>query len=384
MKIFKSFLVVCAAVVVCVVAGSRAQDSGAQPNKSRAAVDQKLKELQSSATNSPAQPAAALPAPKQASVSKPVAAPTKAVPGAPEFSEVPPPTPRLKVALPAGQPAGAGALAGRFSEVPAATPGLKTPLPAKPSLFSEVPAATPAYVTPLPAKPSLFSDVPPATPAYTTPLPPLERMVAEAKARELEKRLEAEHAQAEKDRQAQAKANAEKESRAEARARAQKGPQAVAKAQPEKAPQTAAKAQPEKAPQTAAKAQPEKGPQTAANAKAERDRQTAAQARAENERGHRRAERVPVVMAKTSADEAKAKPNTPPGAETRPLAMMKGPLVFPPIEPPPLPISMAKQQRLAELLRKYKADDITPAQYHEERARILAEPESPAQASAKP
>ena len=48
------------------------------------------------------------------------------------------------------------------------------------------------------------------------------------------------------------------------------------------------------------------------------------------------------------------------------------PIVAPP--PPPLPISPAKQAQLQGLLEKYKADQITPAQYHAERARILAEP----------
>lgn len=33
-----------------------------------------------------------------------------------------------------------------------------------------------------------------------------------------------------------------------------------------------------------------------------------------------------------------------------------------------------KRQKLAELLERYKADKITPIQYHEERAKIVAEP----------
>jgi hypothetical protein len=40
----------------------------------------------------------------------------------------------------------------------------------------------------------------------------------------------------------------------------------------------------------------------------------------------------------------------------------------------PLPISASKQQRLADLLRLYQADEITPLQYHTERAKIVAEP----------
>jgi hypothetical protein len=45
-----------------------------------------------------------------------------------------------------------------------------------------------------------------------------------------------------------------------------------------------------------------------------------------------------------------------------------------PIESPSLPISAEKQARLEALLVKYRADQITPEQYHAERASILAEP----------
>ena len=45
-----------------------------------------------------------------------------------------------------------------------------------------------------------------------------------------------------------------------------------------------------------------------------------------------------------------------------------------PIVAPPLPISPAKEAQLQGLLEKYKADQITPEQYHAERAKILAEP----------
>jgi hypothetical protein len=53
---------------------------------------------------------------------------------------------------------------------------------------------------------------------------------------------------------------------------------------------------------------------------------------------------------------------------SRPAAAYK------PLEPPEMPISAAKQQELADLLVRYKADEVTPEQYHAERARILAEP----------
>ena len=50
------------------------------------------------------------------------------------------------------------------------------------------------------------------------------------------------------------------------------------------------------------------------------------------------------------------------------------PTAFAPIAPPASSLSAAKDSRLADLLRQYKADTITPEQYHTERAKILAEP----------
>jgi hypothetical protein len=43
-----------------------------------------------------------------------------------------------------------------------------------------------------------------------------------------------------------------------------------------------------------------------------------------------------------------------------------------PIIAPPLPISMSKEDKLAQLLALYRADKISPEQYHEQRAAILA------------
>ena len=51
----------------------------------------------------------------------------------------------------------------------------------------------------------------------------------------------------------------------------------------------------------------------------------------------------------------------------------KATLSFPPLQPPPPAVSATKQQQLDELLRKYMADEITPEQYHDQRARILGE-----------
>jgi hypothetical protein len=44
------------------------------------------------------------------------------------------------------------------------------------------------------------------------------------------------------------------------------------------------------------------------------------------------------------------------------------------LEAPPSSLSASKETRLAELLQRYKADQITPQEYHTQRAAILAEP----------
>ena len=44
------------------------------------------------------------------------------------------------------------------------------------------------------------------------------------------------------------------------------------------------------------------------------------------------------------------------------------------MEVPPDPLTSAKAARMAELLQRYKADQITPQEYHTQRAAILAEP----------
>jgi hypothetical protein len=70
------------------------------------------------------------------------------------------------------------------------------------------------------------------------------------------------------------------------------------------------------------------------------------------------------------------KPEAKPTAVQAPKkpAGMKGALAFPPIQGPPPSISADKQQRLAELLRKYRAEEITPEEYHQQRAKVLSEP----------
>jgi hypothetical protein len=59
---------------------------------------------------------------------------------------------------------------------------------------------------------------------------------------------------------------------------------------------------------------------------------------------------------------------------TKPLDHPEGGRQYQPLEGPPLPFSVEKQGKLAELLRRYRADEITPEQYHAERAKIIAGP----------
>src|SRR5262249_3441876 len=70
------------------------------------------------------------------------------------------------------------------------------------------------------------------------------------------------------------------------------------------------------------------------------------------------------ARASREAAEAKAAAKTPQFTTTK----------FEPLSGPPTGIPASKEARLADLLKKYKADEITPEQYHTERAKILAEP----------
>ena len=72
--------------------------------------------------------------------------------------------------------------------------------------------------------------------------------------------------------------------------------------------------------------------------------------------------------AKAKAEKGKS------GQATTTAPVVKKGIMVKPIEGPPLPISADKDQRLQELLKRYKADQLTPEQYQTERAKILAEP----------
>jgi len=90
-------------------------------------------------------------------------------------------------------------------------------------------------------------------------------------------------------------------------------------------------------------------------------------------------QQTPSQQTPPAAPKAPAKPVAPAAiimqtnaAAAEPATVAKpGPI---PIIAPDLPISMTKEQRLQALLALYKADQITPEQYHKQRAAILAEP----------
>lgn len=96
---------------------------------------------------------------------------------------------------------------------------------------------------------------------------------------------------------------------------------------------------------------------------------------------------APVVKVKLEQKPAAAaevktvKPNqvastTPAPAPKQTPKVSKAVPVFPVVADPPITavVSGSKAQRLDELLQLYRADKITPADYHEQRAKVLAEP----------
>jgi hypothetical protein len=80
---------------------------------------------------------------------------------------------------------------------------------------------------------------------------------------------------------------------------------------------------------------------------------------------HTAAQKAAVVDAEKAEAAAQAERRAKRNANLAPGA-------FQPIEGPAIPLSNEKQQRLAELLQKYRADQIGPEEYHQERAKILA------------
>jgi hypothetical protein len=119
-------------------------------------------------------------------------------------------------------------------------------------------------------------------------------------------------------------------------------------------------------------------PQTITN-KAELKKQAQAEAKAKKEaekqaKAEAEAKKKAEAKAQKEAEaKAKAEKGKSGQSATNAAALKKGTSVQP-IEAPPLPIPADKEQRLQELLKKYKADQLTPEQYQKERAKILAEP----------
>ena len=72
--------------------------------------------------------------------------------------------------------------------------------------------------------------------------------------------------------------------------------------------------------------------------------------------------------------------STPPPASSsqiKPAPTVKSttpPASYPGVTPAPAPAMTSKQARLADLLNKYKMDQITPQEYFDQKAKILAEP----------
>jgi hypothetical protein len=112
--------------------------------------------------------------------------------------------------------------------------------------------------------------------------------------------------------------------------------------------------------------EPQVDSKAAREARAREEKQRKAQAKAERER----LEREKAEREKLQKQQAKAERNRAKADKDRHEQLSKA-AEF--VEVPDLPISPAKQRRLADLLDAYMKDQITPAQYHLERAKIIAE-----------
>jgi hypothetical protein len=111
---------------------------------------------------------------------------------------------------------------------------------------------------------------------------------------------------------------------------------------------------------------------TTAAASSDNAAQTAARAALEEKMRELNAQQAATNAAKPAAAAPVQSPvvATPPASANYPGKE----LGLPPITAPPLPISAAKDAQLHELLAKYMADQVTPAEYQSNRAEIMAEP----------
>ena len=78
-------------------------------------------------------------------------------------------------------------------------------------------------------------------------------------------------------------------------------------------------------------------------------------------------------MLELDAQSAALKTTTASGATFTPATAAAVP-GYQPIQVPPSSLTGTKEARLATLLQQYKTDQITPEQYHKQRAAIIAEP----------
>jgi hypothetical protein len=85
----------------------------------------------------------------------------------------------------------------------------------------------------------------------------------------------------------------------------------------------------------------------------------------------------PKTAASPAAQKTAAAPAAKPEAQAKGEKAVKKPATgttaLAPIQVPPPAISGDKQTRLKELLRQYKAEEITAEQYHQQRAKVLGE-----------
>lgn len=163
-------------------------------------------------------------------------------------------------------------------------------------------------------------------------------------------------AEAEKAAQAQAVAQAEAEKAAQAKAKAEAEKVALAQAEAEKAAQAKAKADQEAA--AKAKAEADKVAQAQAKAQAEADKEAQAKAKAEAEKEKQLKE------ARKIAEKE---------AQNREKNLKQAPAVQTPKAPTDSTLDpKSKEAKLQEILELYRQDKITPRQYQERRAAILA------------
>ena len=335
MQISKSFLVVCATAYCAALLPLCAADADVNA-KLREAMEKKLDELQTQPPPNASKPAIAVPAPVVVPAAQPPPAPAVIAPPPPGGRPTPPPTARstAKPVLVAPPPVDSDAIA-------KAREAMRQKL-AEMETQSAPAAAIPAQ--PVPAVQPMPAAVAPApAPAPMVPAPPVV-------------------------------------------------------AQPEPAPTPApaptVQAPPivvQPAPVPAPAVQP--APQAPLAAPTPVDSETIAKAREALRQKMKELEAQPPAEAVTlirpvtkTAPETKpiatqsqgspVQPEAKPMAEKPPKKAGKvtGASAFPPLAAPPPSVSADKDQRLQELLRKYRADQITPEEYHQQRAKILGEP----------